>query len=63
MTQPDTCGAAGGAISMWLNVIDCNNNAGIVSSTQLRGIGSLIFCLNNNIQYDTHVLPIFTHKL
>ena len=32
MTRPETCGAAGGAISLWVNVIDCPQTAGIVTS-------------------------------
>ena len=33
MTRPDTCGAAGGAISLWLKVVDCENG-GIITTTQ-----------------------------
>ena len=32
MTDPRTCGAAGGAISLWVKVIDCATSSGIVSS-------------------------------
>ena len=32
MTRPETCGAAGGAISVWVNVIDCPQTAGIITS-------------------------------
>ena len=32
MTRPETCGAAGGAISMWVKVIECIGDCGIVSS-------------------------------
>ena len=32
MTGPETCGAAGGTISMWLKVTGCENVSGILSS-------------------------------
>ena len=54
MTQPETCGAAGGAISIWVNVIQCGAIAdGIVSSCRcLSGTcpsrGSCIYCTSNN---------------
>ena len=33
MTRPETCGAAGGAISLWVKVIDCPRGVcGIISS-------------------------------
>ena len=32
MTQPETCVAAGGAISVWVNAIDCPQTAGIITS-------------------------------
>ena len=32
MTRPETCGAAGGAISLWVNVIECSDWEGIISS-------------------------------
>ena len=25
MTRPETCGVAGGAFSVWMNIIDCQN--------------------------------------
>ena len=55
MTRPDMCGAAGGAISMWINLIDCPQWAGIVSSIQLGAIGSVIYCYVGNIVYETYV--------
>ena len=53
MTRPDTCGAAGGAISLWLNVNDCPFG-GIVSSDFHPSTTSAIYCLNDHIWYDTH---------
>ena len=62
MTRPDTCGAAGGAISLWINVTDCPSTGGIVSSVS-GSTGSRIYCTSSDIGYDTYVLPIFPHKL
>ena len=53
MTRPDTCGAAGGAISLWLNVNDCPSG-GIVSSHQDGTTSVLIDCGSYYIRYDTH---------
>ena len=64
MTRPETCGVAGGAISVWINVIDCAPLDGIVSSYQGVGTtGIRIYCHYQNIRYETHILPIFPHKL
>ena len=27
MTRPETCGVAGGAFSLWMNIIDCLNGS------------------------------------
>ena len=54
MTQPHTCGAAGGAISVRINVIDCPSSCGgIVSSatTSLRK-GSMVSCKFSLFKYD-----------
>ena len=46
MTRPETCGAAGGAISLWVRVTDCDD--GIISSLTVTsgadGGGSAISC-------------------
>ena len=45
MTQPDTCSAAGGAISLWLKVNECPDGAGIFTTTQYeKSTGSFIVC-------------------
>ena len=31
MTWPQTCGAAGGAISLWLSVTECSTSGGILA--------------------------------
>ena len=41
MTQPETCGVAGGAISMWVNLISCPNNGGIITSVMKTGSSGL----------------------
>ena len=61
MTRMD-CGAAGGAISVWVNVVDCPGNGGIISSYN-NNRASLISCYNSNIQYNTLLGPIFLHKI
>ena len=54
-----TCGAAGGAISLWVNVIDCPSDTGIVSSLQSgKAIGSTIYCYNGYIVYETYVSQV-----
>ena len=32
MTLPETCSAAGGAISLWVKVAECKDSAGFISS-------------------------------
>ena len=48
MTRPETCGAAGRALSMWVNVIACSSNDGIISS--LGPAGLWIFCSIDEIR-------------
>ena len=51
MTQPETCGAAGGAISFWLRLIDCaSSGAGGIITTQGDGgkAGLLVWCRSEN---------------
>ena len=52
MTRPDTCGAAGGAISVWVKVIEPAEKGGIISSCIQGSAGSLIFNNENMIEYD-----------
>ena len=49
MTRPETCGAAGGAISLWVNQIECPLPGGIVSTRAFGSSGSLIYCTIANI--------------
>ena len=57
MTRPETCGEAGSAISLWVNVIDCDWG-GIVSSFHSGRSGAIIYCKSGDIWYDTLILPI-----
>ena len=47
MTRPETCGAAGGAISLWMNIIDCPYDAGILSSHKSLTTGFRTICLGS----------------
>ena len=50
MTRPETCGAEGGTISLWVKVIDCNGSCGIVSSSESSKSASIIFVRNTEIK-------------
>ena len=54
MSDPRTCSSAGGAISLWVKVIDCPSRGGIVSSVNAPfHTGSAIICENQHIRYET----------
>ena len=45
MTRPETCGAAGGAVSVWVNIIDCPGyRKGVLSSALQLKTHSKIDC-------------------
>ena len=50
MTRPETC-AAGGAISLWVNIIACPSSGGIASSLAHGLTGSQIYCQGNMRYY------------
>ena len=50
MTQPETCGATGGAISMWLKIVDCPEGCGVISSHE-SGTGCIIYCHPAALKY------------
>ena len=52
MTRPETCGAAGGAISLWVKLFECLDWGGLVSSMAWDTSGSRIECDNGLIRYD-----------
>ena len=53
MTRPETCDAAGGAISLWVNIIDCPGYVGIISSygpaVSISITGTLIQCTSGDV--------------
>ena len=49
MTRPEKCGAAGGAISLWVKIIDCDG--GIISSVGNEGTSGLIIHCANRLRY------------
>ena len=49
MTRPETCGAAGGAISLWLKVINCSDDGIITTRSDRNSTGSIVFCRNDKI--------------
>ena len=46
MTQPDTCGTAGGAVSLWLRENGCTDVSGMFTSRTSTGTGFNIYCTN-----------------
>ena len=48
MTKPETCGASGGAVSLWMKVVDCPGSGGIVSSERMGSAGFRLFCFYEN---------------
>ena len=42
MAQPDTYDQDGGAISLWVNMLECGTECGIISSIAYRTTGSRI---------------------
>ena len=48
MTRAETCGVAGGAISLWVNVIDCSGTGGLVSSMGNGATGTMILCTDDS---------------
>ena len=49
LTQPEKCGAAGGAISIWLKVIGCSEYGGIISTIKHAASGTLVYCSGGKI--------------
>ena len=47
MTRPDTCGAAGGAVSLWLKENRCTDVSGMLTSKISTGTGFNIYCTNH----------------
>ena len=53
MTRPETCGAAGGAISLWMKPTDPSGTNGIISSYANPATGSLVLRSNDHVEYDS----------
>ena len=52
MTRPEICGAAGGAISLWLKLFDSPSSGGIISSWVFDLTASTMHLLSGNLRYD-----------
>ena len=50
MTLPETCGAAGGAISLWVNVLDFTAS-GVLSTYNGDGDGFVAFLTPTSLRY------------
>ena len=50
LTHPESCGAAGGAISLWFRVIECYTAGAIVTTTYNSSAGYNINCGGRGIQ-------------
>ena len=50
MARPETCGAAGGAISMWVNILHRHGKYGIVSSIRYGKSGSTVYLEHNYLR-------------
>ena len=56
MTRPETCGAAGGAVSFWMKLVDCPDEfpGGIISSYNYKPhavtTGFQMYCLNDVVR-------------
>ena len=56
MTRPETCGAPGGAISVWINAIECPVYCGIMSTDQASGSSGLAIILDSDeFTYDSNI--------
>ena len=60
MIQPDTCGTAGGAISVWVNVVDVRVG-GIISSYLTGKSGVRIYCTSQEIRYENNIMFSLTN--
>ena len=53
MTNPNTCGAAGGAVSLWRRVIDCLSGAalpGVITTITGGSTGFTILCTPTTVR-------------
>ena len=50
MTRPETCGAAGGAMSLWVRLNDCPDWSGIISTFE-TGTGLIVYCRHEDREH------------
>ena len=55
MTVPETCSAAGGAISVWVRVDDCTGFCGMVSSEGHGTSGMRLYGTDEDFEYDFYI--------
>ena len=63
LTQPETCGTAGGAISLWLNLVDCPVWSGVLSSRESGKTSSFILCIEHGIRYHSKTRALNLNNL
>ena len=49
LTIPESCGSAGGALSVWIKIEDCAGEGGIISSDQYFQEGLVVRCFQNSM--------------
>ena len=55
MIRPETCGAAGGAISVWMNMTDCYyRSSGVFATRSESSSGLYISCSPAQTSYDAN---------
>ena len=47
MTLPETCGETGGAVSLWINITECAQFDGIVTTANGPTTGFYIVCVDS----------------
>ena len=50
LVQPVTCGPEGAAVALWVKLIDCPSQRGIISAQTAGKTGFQIICLNTDIK-------------
>ena len=63
MTRPETCGAAGGAISLWINANDCDGSiCGIITSRKSYRT-EFVLLMAPILQYDSVIVTLIFYRL
>ena len=50
LVQPDTCGPEGAAVALWVKLLDCPSQRGIITAQTAGKSGFQIICLNTEIK-------------